>query len=163
MKSKNFLMIKRVVLFLTASLFFFACTSSEETQKVEPEGTPSNVYVFDNVATNADSVAAVESHEAVDSTAADTIQQNLNSVVLKKNLKYYVQVGAFTTKARAERFVTLNEDKITFPLNITFNEKVKLYVVRLPFFRTREEAEKVRDTLWQTKEFKDAFIVTEIE
>lgn len=148
------------ILILLLGLSLYACSSTQEVQKSEEEKGSENVYVFDSVSANADSVAAQASVAVQDTTNIPA--QNLNSV-LKKNVKYFVQIGAFTTKARAERFVKLNEDKITFPMEISFNDKVKLFVVRLPYFRNRQEAEKVRDALWQTKEFKDAFIVTVIK
>jgi hypothetical protein len=41
-----------------------------------------------------------------------------------------------------------------------YSDSVKLWVVQLPPFSNREDAETVRNNLWQMKEFKDAFIVT---
>ncbi len=153
----------RTAAILLLGFIIYACASTEQTQKsTESTTKPAKVYVFDNVTTQLDTASAKKDS----SMAADTSSvsgQNLNKVLLTKNVKYFVQVGAFTTKARAERFVKLSEDKITFPMNVTYNEKVKLFVVRLPFFRTRDEAEKVRDALWKMKEFKDAFIVTVME
>lgn len=153
----------RTAAILLLGFIIYACASTEQTQKsTESTTKPAKVYVFDNVTTQLDTASTKKDS----SMAADTSSvsgQNLNKVLLTKNVKYFVQVGAFTTKARAERFVKLSEDKITFPMNVTYNEKVKLFVVRLPFFRTRDEAEKVRDALWKMKEFKDAFIVTVME
>jgi cell division protein FtsN len=152
----------RTIAILLIGFITYACVSTEEVQKTGENTKPAKVYVFDNVTTQADT-AGVKKDSSMIADTAIVAGQNLNKVLLNKNVKYFVQVGAFTTKARAERFAKLSEDKITFPLNITYNEKVKLFVVRLPFFRTRDEAEKVRDALWKTKEFKDAFIVTVME
>jgi cell division protein FtsN len=152
----------RTIAILLIGFIIYACASTEETQKTAENAKPAKVYVFDNVTTQTDT-AGVKKDSSVVADTAIVAGQNLNKVLLNKNVKYFVQVGAFTTKARAERFVKLSEDKITFPMNITYNEKVKLFVVRLPFFRTRDEAEKVRNALWKTNEFKDAFIVTVME
>ncbi len=155
--------------FLTISIalfFVYSCATTNDVQKKNAGNAEKKVYVFDDVSVNADS--ANRSNLKTDSIATSLITlkpdtANLNKVMLRENVRYFVQVGAFTTKARAERFVKLNENKITFPMEISFNPKVKLFVVRLPFFRTRQEAEKVRNALWKTKEFGDAFIVTEIK
>ncbi len=150
-------------LFLVVLLSACATTSDLENQK--RGNKEKKVYVFDDVnvpdsmqtsATALDTAVAGLKVEISDTT-------NLNSLMLKQNVRYFVQVGAFTTKARAERFVKLNENRITFPMQISFSPLVKLFVVRLPFFRKREEAERVRNALWKTKYFKDAFIVTEIK
>jgi len=153
--------MKRIIITLLI-LSLYACSSTGEAQKSQEEKAAQDVYVFDSVSPTEDSLTAAK--DSVPNVVPDTvnIERNLNSI-LKKNVKYFVQVGAFTTRARAERFVTLNKEKITFPMEITYNEKVKLFVVRLPFFRSREEAEKVRNALWKSDDFKDAFIVTVFE
>ena len=39
--------------------------------------------------------------------------------------------------------------------------KVKIYLVQvIPFFKSRTEAEEVRNNLWKMQEFVDAWIVT---
>ncbi len=151
----------KIIIPLIFSLFLFACSTSEEVQKNDDNENGNNVYVFDEITAKQDSNLVQKLNETKDTT--DVNVQNLNKEFREKNVKYFVQVGAFTTKARAERFMKVNEDKITFPMKISYSEKVKLYVVRLPYFKTREAAEKVRNALWETKEFKDAFIVTVIE
>ena len=130
-------------------ILFTACSSSEETttETTQAETQP-EVYVFDDVTEPADSVNEVK----------ETIPPE--PVVESPAAKYIVQVGAFTTKERAEQFYNENSSKISYPMNISYSDEVKLFVVQLPAFSTREEAEKVRNELWQTSTFKDAFIVT---
>lgn len=130
-------------------ILFTACSSSEETttETTQAETQP-EVYVFDDVTEPADSINEVK----------ETIPPE--PVVEPHAAKYFVQVGAFTTKERAEQFYNENSSKISYPMNISYSEEVKLFVVQLPAFSTREEAEKVRNELWQTSTFKDAFIVT---
>ena len=69
-------------------------------------------------------------------------------------------MGAFSTKDKAEKFVSENKSKLTYGTVISYSESVKLFVVQIPGFTTKEEAEKVRNKLWETAVFKDAFIVT---
>ena len=78
----------------------------------------------------------------------------------KNTPKFIVQVGAFTSKERAETFMRDNQGKIAQKMGVSFNDKVQLYVVRLPELDTRDEAEKLRNDLWKIPEFKDAFIIT---
>lgn len=75
---------------------------------------------------------------------------------------YIVQIGAFTTKDRADEFVAKSKNKVNDEINVILNPSVNLYVVQLAtHFTSHEEAEKVRNELWNDKEFKDAWIVTE--
>ena len=80
---------------------------------------------------------------------------------VKTNVQsFIIQVGAFTSKERAEAFVKENQNKITQKMEISFSNQVQLYVVQLPFLSSREEAEKLRYDLWKIPSFKDAFIKT---
>ena len=74
--------------------------------------------------------------------------------------EFYVQIGAFTSQDRADKFVKENQSKLNYNMDISFSNEVKLWVVRLPVFASREEAEKVRNDLWNSGDFDDAFIVT---
>lgn len=70
------------------------------------------------------------------------------------------KVGAFSSEERAKRFVLENQTKTDWKMSISFSTTVRLYVVQLPPFTTRTEAEKVRNLLWQNDAFRDAFIIT---
>jgi len=156
----KFILVNLFILF-----FLSACATSSNVSQEKNKPVVKKVYVFDDVTVKEDSSAKtiVNVTSVVDSATQYSDTTNLNKEVLKNNVRYFVQVGAFTTKARAERFVKLNENKITFPMQVSFSSEVKLFVVRLPYFRNRAEAEKVRNALWKMKSFKDAFIVTEIK
>jgi len=134
--------------------FLFACSSSEksiqQTNKKEPE-----VYVFDDV-TKVDS-AKVEKPKEVQ-PVPEVKEQKEEQPIIKK---FIIQVGAFTSNERAQAFVKENQSKIEFVMNIKFKDQVKLYVVQLQSFATRDEAEKVRNNLWLLPVFKDAFILTQ--
>jgi len=131
---------------------FWGCSSTTETSKEDSNKNAQEIYVFDDVA-NEDTLATQE-----DTLAAK--EDSLNIENLKSNKKFIVQVGAFSTKDKAEKFVKLNRSKINWEMHITFSSSVNYYVVQLPAFSSRPEAEKVRNQLWKTKIFNDAFILT---
>lgn len=118
------------------SYFVSACSSSEETTKKE------DVYVFDEVKPE-NTIEAPETGDYPD----------------LKETYYVVQIGAFTTKERAEEFADFSRRKLSSELAI--NVRGNLYVVQIvPFYKSRQEAEIVRDNLWQIPEFNDAWILT---
>ena len=136
-------MIKYFLL-LIISLVWFGCSSTQETVKEENKG---DVYVFDEVPT-------------------DTV--NLDIEPIKEPAislppmvtKYYVQIGAYTTRDKADEFASASRKSLKREVFVKFSPDVELVVVHLVAFNTREEAENVRNELWNKKEFKDAFILT---
>lgn len=133
-------MLKLLSLFLSLSLIiFFGCSSSQETVKETEE----EVYVFDEV-------------------PPETFDDNeyVEPVFIAKTIKYFVQIGAFTSEDKAETFVTESKKLISYNLEVKYNPDVELFVVHLPPFDTRADAEKVRNSLWKIKKFADAFILT---
>lgn len=140
-------------------LLFFgtvaACSSSQETAKEDGVNGEESVYVFDDVSDVEDEKTTEES-ESVESALILTEESvdTTSSVPM-----HIVQIGAFSTEPLAKRYVEQMSSKIDYELNVHQNEDVNLYVVQLPPFGTREEAENVRNELWKIKEFKDAFIV----
>lgn len=139
--------IKLLVILAIFVLIFSACSSSEETTKENQDEAQPEVYVFDDVTSDEDTTQAKEETPIVIEPESNVTQ-------------YFVQVGAFTTKERAEQFQKENSSKTTYPMNISYSDDVKLFVVQLPPFATKTEAEKVRNELWLIQTFKDAFIVT---
>jgi cell division septation protein DedD len=132
---KNIIHISIAALLL---LIFFSCTPAEETAKKE------EVYVFDEV--------------PVENTI--TPPPTGEYPVLTETY-YVVQIGAFTTKDRAENFAESSRKKVLNEIGISYSETVNLYVVQIvPFYRSRQEAEMVRDNLRQSSDFNDAWIVT---
>ena len=136
------------ILFTIFVLLLTACSSSEEaTNNSEAEKQP-EIYVFDDVNDFPEDTIATETEEIkAEKLPVDTSPQ------------FFVQVGAFTTRDRAEQFVAENRSKTTYELNIKYSDDVQLYVIQLPSFPTKPEAENVRDEFWRTGVFKDAFIV----
>lgn len=143
MKKKIFVLFSLIIILLMS-----ACSSSEETTESNQEESQPEVYVFDDI------TGAEDTTQTVDETVPEEPQ------VESHLTQYFVQVGAFTTKERAEQFQNENSSKTSYPMNISYSGDVKLFVIQLPPFASRAEAEKVRNELWQTSTFKDAFIVT---
>ena len=124
-------------------LLMFACSSSKNSGSNKNEGTETDsVYVFDEI-------------------PSDTVEQVSLPESTKVNTKeYFVQIGAFSTKDKAEEFAKLSRMKIKSALKIAYNKRVKLYTVRIATpYNSRSEAEQVRNELWKIKDFNDAWIV----
>lgn len=134
----------RIFVILTISVFIFACSSSQETSNADSE--EQEIYVFDDI----------ENEEApLPEPVNDPIETPVASSV-----KYIVQIGAFTTDERAQEFVAEKSGDTQHTMSIKFSNAVNLFVVQLPPFDTRDQAENVRNELWATKKFEDAFILT---
>ncbi len=133
---------------ISTSLFLYSCSSSEETTK--DSNTADSVYVFDEIP--ADTIEVKKPDEPIIFLPQETH-------------KYYiVQIGAFTTKEKAEDFAAASREKLKKDIIVIYSNDNNLYVVQLTdLFSTRTEAEKVRNELWKTKTYQDAWILTVIK
>ena len=140
---------------------FFGCSASEETSKQTEKKEP-DVYVFDDL--QKDTVNIKDNTKIIPSVKEVKVEPvKINTVKSAQSMsekKFIIQLGAFTTKERAETFIDENKNKTEFKMNIVYRDQIKLFVVQLSPFVTREEAEKTRNNLWQIPSFKDAFIIT---
>lgn len=138
--------IIKYFLFLLVVLLIAGCSASDEVKKEEME----DVYVFDEVPSDTLTVLS-----------EDPVTYNETPKKDKPLVKMFsVQIGAFTTRERAEEFLNSSKKKLGgYECTISFSNSVQLYVVQLHPFETRTEAEKVRNELWKLKDFKDAFLV----
>ena len=126
------------LLFLFLITLFISCTASQQSNEED------KVYVFDEIPKE-NTIEAPKTGE----------YPNLSEAY------YVVQIGAFTTKERADSFVEMSKSKIKNEINITYSDTVKLYVVQIvPFYKSKKEAELVRDEIRMIPEFNDAWIVT---
>jgi cell division septation protein DedD len=150
----------RRLIILILSLILAACSSSSETTTDSDDSGAQEVYIFDDVTEDVEDTGEVPEIETP--VEAPPVKETVEepAPAEEKTIDFYiVQVGAFTTKDRAQTFIDQNKDKIEYEMNIHFSESVKLYVVQLQPFRTRGKAEEVRNALWNTGRFNDAFIV----
>jgi cell division septation protein DedD len=146
-------------LFLFFVLLLTACTSTQQT--TQQKAKDNEIYVFDdaNVKPAKDTIKAVETKQIQNEVKAPQTIETKEMPALK-GMNYIVQLGAFSTKEKAEKFVSDNKGKLNYEMHISYSETVKLFVVQIPPFATKEEAEKTRNKLWETPAFKDAFVVT---
>ena len=128
--------LSSTILFIT--LFLFGCTASKQSNEED------KVYVFDDI------------------PKEHTIEAPKTGEYPDLNQTYYVvQIGAYTTKDRADSFAEMCKTKIKNSVNITYSNAVKLYVVQVtPFYKSKKEAELVRDEIRQVPELSDAWILT---
>jgi cell division protein FtsN len=134
---------------LAVILLLPSCSSKEVTKEDTPK--KDTVYVFDQAPQEAPK--KVQTPEVNQQTPIET--QKVTGT------HYFVQIGAFSTRDKAETFSAAAKQKLNHEMAIKFNEEKQLYVVQLsPSFTSRSEAEKVRDNVKQTQEYNDAWIVT---
>jgi len=123
------------------SFYLVGCAPSQETQSSDTG--KDSVYVFDSTQDNAaDEIPALEYPDM--------------------GMTYYVvQIGAFTTKDRAQRFAEESKQLLPFDVKTSFSRQNNLYVVQLShYYTSRPEAEAARNDLWKKEKFRDAWILT---
>jgi hypothetical protein len=133
-------MILKIFIFGVLLLFSVSCSSSKQNTK--KDSGDEETYIFDEV-------------PASDSFQIDNAENDLN-------YNFFIQIGAFTTKRSAEDFAEEGVRTLNKELEVKYNSISKLYTVRLKeIFKSRFEAETIRNELWQDDKFKDAWIVKE--
>ena len=127
------------LLLISAYFFISGCSTSQQSAEEEKQ-----IYIFDEV------------------PEEKTIEvPTTGEYPSLKEAYYVVQIGAFTTEDKAQAFAELSRSKTNYKYNVIYGESTKLYLVQvIPFFKSRTEAEEVRNNLWKLTEFVDAWIVT---
>lgn len=156
--------MKRSLKIISLIIFILltACSATQETAK-EEEPAKEQIYVFDDGET--DSTVTIAPIETVTADTNNFIReeaipvQDESEEIGTSAAGFTVQLGAFSTKEKAETFVKENQKDINHKMEIHYSTKVNLFVVWLENFSTKEEAESVRNTIWASEKFKDAFIV----
>ena len=121
------------------SVHFINCSSSQQ-------GTDDNeqIYIFDEVPEEK-TIEAPKTGEYPNITTT----------------YYVVQIGAYTSEEKAQTFAEISRAKTNYKCSVVYSENLKLHLVQIiPFFKSRSEAEEVRNNLWKLTEFVDAWIVT---
>ncbi len=168
--------MKIFISLLLSFIFVVGCATQKQSEK-DNENSKNDVYVFDQIGNKVnsnDKTATIDSAKVanVDSTlqvdekvdAVNKVEETNESPEPVKTIEtpklYFVQLGAFTTQERAEEFINQAKELLdTKTFTITFNDEKELFLVQLPPYKDKKEAEKVRNRLWKYKMFKDAFIV----
>lgn len=134
----NNYMVRSILIVLTCFLVT-TCTTSQQTSDDEKQ-----IYIFDEVPEE----KTIEVSETGEYPSI-------------KETYYVVQTGAYTTEEKAQAFAELSRSKTNYKFSVMYGETTKLYLVQvIPFFKSRTEAEEVRNNLWKLQEFVDAWIVT---
>lgn len=146
-----------LILTLLTVLYFAGCSSQETQQESGEIPNKDSVYVFDEILIDTTSGGPVKTFEDNKSTEAGE-KMKANPVWIKTD-KFTVQLGAFSTKARADEFYEAVKNKVNQGLNIFYSDFVKLYVVQIKGSSSKADADKLAARLKKIKEFKDAFVV----
>lgn len=132
----------RTYIFFIIVIFIAGCSATEQTVTKEEIPVEEEIYVFDDI-------------------ERDAVELENQIIEATKEMSYVVQVGAFSSKDKAEQFVKENQSKIHQQMSIIFKEDINLFAVQLPALETKDEAETLRNKLWQIPVFNDAFIITQ--
>lgn len=128
--------LKVNLLAFSVAVLLFACVPVEEETQAPPKETPppqQEVYVFE--------------------------EKEEPPVVEQPVFQYTVQIGAFTTRERAEKFILECKGKINQPLHVVFKSNVNLYAVQLSPFSDRAQADLMVNQLKADPKFYDTFII----
>ena len=129
------------IFFFTLLIFgylFTFCSSSKETG--EENEKEDEIYIFDEVP----------------SEDSYTFEKPVSNVTFL----YKIQIGAFSTRERAELFSEKSRRELNRGIGISYNDDVNLFVVQLEEkFSSEIEAERVRANLWQMEDYNDAWII----
>jgi len=156
-------MKRKSLLIIIFSSIIISCSTSQQSTNDAKNKNP-EIYIFDDVSKLDTTKISIDSTNT-DANSLISEKKSILSIEGKEktglvSIKYIVQVGAFSSKERAEIFVSENQNKIKNDLNIIFNLETNLFVVQLPSFETYESAETTRDIVRKVLPFRDAFIIT---
>jgi len=134
----------RVILFLLFTSLMFSltsCSSSIEQTRQEEGSEDEEIYVFDD---------SPEDKPEVENKSFE-----------KEDSFFLIQIGAFTTRRRAQLFADESKNKLGREVTVSYSSDVNLFVVQVDKkFVTKKDAELVRNQIREKEEFKDAWIVS---
>jgi len=133
----------RNYLLATSTIFIFylfiGCSASQQNTDNEKQ-----IYIFDEV----------PEEKTIDPPKTGEYPNTVSSY-------YVVQIGAYTSEEKAQAFAEIGRTRTNYKCSVVYSESLKLHLVQIiPFFKSRTEAEEVRNNLWKLQEFVDAWIVT---
>lgn len=167
---KNIILLLFVISLSACSIFQ---SGEKEEQNTGSNDSSEEVYVFDEVSENdvntkdvAKEIEKVKpkpkdaSIDTEEDVFDESVVNNETATNYSKN-KFYLQLGAFSTLKRAEKFVNDNNSQINLVLSIIYDSNTALYTVRSSAYNSKPEVEKIKNDFWNKNLYKDAFIVTE--
>ena len=136
-------MVRLILFLLFTSLMFSltSCSSSIEQTRQEEGNEDEEIYVFDD---------SPEDQPEVENESFE-----------KEDSFFLIQIGAFTTRRRAQLFADESKNKLGREVTVSYSSDVNLFVVQVDKkFVTKKDAELVRNQIREKEEFKDAWIVS---
>lgn len=131
--------MKNTIFLVTLVITLFGCTTLHQETDEQKQ-----VYIFDEVPEEK-TIEAPKTGEYPDI----------------KETYFVVQVGAYTSEEKANTFAEMSRKKTNYKFSVVFSDNLNLYLVQvIPFFKSRTEAEEVRNNLWRITDFVDAWILT---
>jgi cell division protein FtsN len=138
--------------------FFFViiihgCTLTDEATKDSRKNL--DVYVFEET-----------TKQVTTEIKKDSLIVNEKSVEISDIPKtdseqtFIVQVGAFTSRERADQFIRENKSKVDKQMLIVYRQDINLYAVQLPAFSNKTDAEDAKNQIGKIPQFKGAFIIS---
>jgi cell division septation protein DedD len=119
--------------------FVIGCTASQQNTDNEKQ-----VYIFDEV----------PEEKTIEAPKTGEYPNTISSY-------FVVQIGTYSNEEKAQAFAEIARAKTNYKCSVVYSESLKLHLVQIiPFFKSRTEAEEVRNNLWKLTEFVDAWIVT---
>lgn len=133
-----------MLLVMLLSIFMAACSAPEEISD-NSDSEKDETYVFDEI--------------PLDSTIETEPKNVLRET--RQASHFVVQIGAFTTRQKAELFLKKSSEKISDEILVVYSYEVNLFVVQLSEkFTNKNDAVKKRNSLKILDDFKDAWVVT---
>lgn len=169
--------IRFLIFTLFLSLILLSCTTIKEASETKENEEP-ELYVFDDVE-KIDSAEIKKAEKVFDDSVKvildsmivdkkDTVKAKIEELkpeieerVQQKIGGYAVQLGAFSSRERAEEFVKENQSSTIYYLNVFQKPSVNLFLVQTSPVNSRAEADLIRNTLRKNSIFKDAFVVSD--
>ncbi|MEE9430240.1 MAG: SPOR domain-containing protein [Melioribacteraceae bacterium] len=135
-------------------------TSTEEIEKIEQEVSETitgTLTVAEDEIPIAETIPVTETEYSEPTNTSSTTYEKYQDY----GTQHYIQLGAFSSLKRAERFSSQVSDNVSFTLSVLYQGTTSLYVVRSSAFATKGEAEATRNDLRRRNIYKDSFIITE--
>jgi cell division protein FtsN len=134
-------------------ILIYGCSLTDETTKDSAKDV--EVYVFDEIVKSEPSEIKKDS-SFIPEKVVEKVEVNTSI----PEQTFIVQVGAFTSRERADQFIRENKSKITEQMLIVYRQDVNLYAVQLPAFSKKSDAEEAKNQIGKIAQFKGAFIIS---
>jgi cell division protein FtsN len=134
-------------------ILIYGCSLTDETTKDSAKDV--EVYVFEEIVKS-------EPNETKKETTfiPEKVVEKVEVSPSIPEQNFIVQVGAFTSRERADQFIRENKSKITQQMLIVYRQDVNLYAVQLPAFSKKSDAEGAKNQIGKITQFKGAFIIS---